>query len=422
MSIFTTSNTPNPLRYLGAGLFALLLMAATAVPAQAQMDDGELPKIDFSANLMQSAQFLSVDEDQGETALAGNWSGFHQVRAGLTSSIQFSENVSGLLMIQAEPNDFGQNGFSPAVDFAILDLQLTDNLTFRTGTPVTGLMNFRGFSDGPITQGNPLIGNSLADMITAAHGVKLIGGFDSFGFDLTVNRSFLEDFTNGNLVASSGVNVIGKFRFTGSEIFKFGAGGAFHTGKGVLPNSCGADTRGLVFACGDRENYNLASKTTASNSTNTHANMPAGTIVHADAKVTPGSADIDAWVGYATESDYSAPVDTASVPYIKNDPYNGSTYSALFGGLGLKYSFSDSFYLAGRFTHASDQSDAVSDFDNTSMNRIQLGFGYNVYEKALFKLEYVNQSETGLAQGSGTALSQIGDNWSGVTAELSFNF
>ena len=405
MSIFTTSNVPNPFQYLGTGLFALLLMAATAVPAQAQMDDSDLPSIDFSVNLMQSGQALSVDSD--DPALSGSWSGFHQVRAGLVSSVQFSENVSGLLMLEAEPNDFGQNGFSPAVDFAILDLALSDQFTLRTGTPVTGLMNFRGFSDGPAVQGNPLIGNSLADMITAAHGVKLIGAFDSFGFDVTINRSFLEDFTNGNGVASSGVNVIGKFRFTGSETFQFGAGGAFHTGDGVLPNSCGTDTRGLVFACGDRENYNLASKTSASPLTNTHANMPAGTILHADAKATPGSADIDAWLGYATESNYA--------------PYDG-TYSALFGGLGLKFSVSNSFYLAGRFTYASDQSDAVSDFDNTSMNRIQLGFGYNVYEKALFKLEYVNQSETGLAQGSGTALSQIGDNWSGVTAELSFNF
>lgn len=406
----------NLIQRICTGLLALLLVAG-ALPAQAQMEDGELPKIDFGVDLMQSAQALSID-DGGQT---GNWHGFHQVRAGLTANVQFSERVSGLLMIQAEPNDFGQNGFSPAIDFAILDLQLTDQLTFRTGTPVTGLMNFRGFSDGPVVQGNPLIGNSPADMITAAHGVKLIGAFETFGFDLTVNRSFLEDFSNGNGVASTGVNIIGKARYTGSDLFKVGGGAAFHTGKGVLPNSCGSDTRGLVFACGDRENYNLASRTTASNSTNTHANIPAGTIVHLDAKVTPvEAAAIDVWGGYATESDYA--------PYTASGVSNfDGNYSALFAGLGGKFSFTEKLYAAGRFTYVSDQSNAVSDFDNTSMNRIQLGVGYNVFEKALFKLEYVRQAETGFTgiqqqNPEGTRLSQIGNNWSGVTAELSFNF
>jgi len=75
---------------------------------------------------MQSAQYLSLDQD-GTDPVAG----FHAMRAGLNSSVQFSENVSGLLMLEAEPNDFGQGlagSLQPSVDFAVLNLQLSDQV------------------------------------------------------------------------------------------------------------------------------------------------------------------------------------------------------------------------------------------------------------------------------------------------------
>ncbi|WP_263840360.1 hypothetical protein [Salinibacter sp.] len=403
MSQFTISRTSNAFfQWLTAGAFALLLLVATAVPAQAQMDDGELPEIDFAVNLMQSAQALTVDDTNPPAANAGvssgSYSGFHQVRAGLNASVQFSENVSGLVMFEAEPNDFGQNGFSPAVDFVTLDLQLTDELTLRTGTPVTGLINFRGFSDGPAVQGNPLIGNSPADMITAAHGVKLIGGFEDVGFDLTVNRSFAEDFTTSDY---TGVNFIGKVRFTGSETVQVGAGGAFHTGDGVPPNSPEVEDgqNGIVFANGDRENYNLIGGG-ATASTHTHVNMPSGTILQGDAKITPGPADFDAWLGYATDDE---------------DEVGTVNQSAFFGGLGAKLDLSEDFYLAGRFTYIGNTSEDAPD-DHTAVNRVQLGFGYEVYEMALLKVEGVRQVEGENSYG------QVGNNWSGVSTELSFSF
>jgi len=373
-----------------------LFLIGLAVPAQAQMDDGELPEVDFSVNLMQSGQILTVDDNNpySRPQLDGVHSGFHQIRAGLTASAQFSERVSGVLNIEAEPNDFGQNGFSPEIDLVFIDLALTDGLTFRTGTPVTGLLNFRGFSDGPVVQGNPLIGNSPADMITAAQGVQLLGSYETFGFDLTVNRSFAETFSS----QQTGVNVIGKARYTGSELVKVGGGFAFHTGDGVTPNGdVSGDPAGVVFANGDRENYNFPG--TGINSTETHVNMPAGSIFMADGKITPGAADIDAWVGYATED------------------RTGGTFQALFGGLGLKYSLTESFYAAGRFTYIGDQSDGASDVDHTAVSRTQVGLGYEVFDRALFKVEYVRQVE-----GANTALSRIGNNWSGVTTELSVNF
>lgn len=393
MSI-STATTSSLLRYAITSVASLLIIATIAVPAQAQMDDDDLPSIDFAVNLMQSAQSIGVDGADNAN------SGFHRVRAGLNASVQFSENVSGLVMIEQEPNDFGGIGgqqFSPQIDFAILDLALNDQVTLRTGTPVTGLLNFRGFSDGPVVQGNPMIGNSLADMITAGQGVKLIGSFDSFGFDITVNRGFGESITTLN-GGNTGLNYIGKFRITASETIQLGAGAAFQSGQ-----------QGLVFATGDGENYNVANGGGAAAARNTHAQMPNETIVHADAKITGGGADIDLWGGYATDSD----------GYGEDE-----SFDALFAGVGAKYDFTDAFYAAGRFTFAGEQSDAVEDFDDTSMSRIQLGIGVQVYENALFKVEYVNQSETGLDLTSqeGTALSGIGADWQGITGELSFNF
>jgi hypothetical protein len=396
MSTLTTTHNANPLQYLMSGLFALLLLAATAVPAQAQMEDDELPSIDFAVNLMQSAQAIGVDNAPGAN------SGFHRVRVGLNASVQFSENVSGLLMLEQEPNDFGGIGgqqFSPQVDFAIMDLALSDQITFRAGTPVTGLMNFRGFSDGPVTQGNPMIGNSLADMITAGQGVKLIGSFDSFGFDITLNRGFGESITTLN-ETNTGLNYIGKFRFTGSETVQFGGGVAFQSG-----------TQGLVFSAGDGENYNVANGGGAAAARNTHAQLPNETIVHADAKVTPGNADFDLWGGYATGDDLSP-----------GSGINYDDFEAFFGGVGAKYNLTDAFYAAGRFSFASDQSDAVEDFDDTSLTRFQVGLGVEVYEQALLKVEYVNQTETAPGGQAGTELSGVGNDWDGVTAELSFAF
>jgi len=369
-----------------SGLFALLLLAATAVPAQAQMDDGELPSIDFSVNLAQHAQFLQTSARSGDDPDAN--AGFPLIRAGLVSSVQFSENVSGLLMLEQEPNDFGGQ-FAPAVDFAILNLQVSDGLTVQAGTPVTGLLNFRGFSDGPAVQGNPLIGNSPADMITAGQGVKLIGSFDGFGFDFTINKGFGGTLTGFN-GQNTGVNLIGKVRITGSETFQ--VGGGFGVGTGDSP---------LRWAGGDGENYHINSSGSIAAVRNTHASIPGGgSIFQADAKVMAGGADIDLWGGFATQSDPDR--------------------SGAFGGLGIKFDVSDSFYLAGRFTAVNDQTDYENDLDSSTLTRIQAGIGVQPYDNALLKIEGVTQSEGD--SGSVADASAPGEGFTGVVTELSFNF
>ena len=180
-----------------------------------------------------------------------------------------------------------------------------------------------------------------------------------------------------------------------------GAGGAFHTGDGVPPNSPEVQDgqNGLVFANGDRENYNLIGGG-ATSSTHTHVNMPSGTIVQADAKLTPGAADIDAWVGYATDDE---------------DEVGTAFKSAIFGGIGAKANLTPDFYLAGRFTYVGNTSEDAPD-EHTAVSRIQVGFGYELYDRALFKVEGVRQVEGVNSYG------QVGNNWSGVTTELSLNF
>ncbi len=404
MTQFTISRTTNTLfQWLTASAFALLLLVATAVPAQAQMEDGELPEIDFSVNLMQSAQVLSVD------GLDNTASGFHAARAGVNANVQFSENVSGLLMLESEPNDFGgasgASQFQPQVDFMVMNLQVSEGLTVQAGTPVTGLLNFRGFSDGPNVQGNPLIGNSPADNITAGEGVKLIGSFDEFGFDFTVNRGFGETVSNPE-GGGTGLNYIGKVRYTGSEdeIFQVGAGAAIQSG-----------TQGIVFANGDGENYYLnlpveeqavnpetgiiegTTTRSAISARNTHAALPnGGVIAQADAKITPDPLDIDLWGGFANESD---PDDTA-----------------VFGGVGAKVDVSENFYLAGRFTIVNDQE--APDGADANLTRFQGGFGWMIFDRALLKVEGVTQThgDTGVTRPADA------DSFGGVLTELSFSF
>ncbi len=428
MSQFTISEPSNAFfQWLTAGVFALLLLVATAVPAQAQMEDGELPEIDFSVNLMQSAQVLSVD------GLDNTASGFHAARAGLNANVQFSENVSGLLMLESEPNDFGgasgASQFQPQVDFMVMNLQVSEGLTVQAGTPVTGLLNFRGFSDGPNVQGNPLIGNSPADNITAGEGVKLIGSFDEFGFDFTVNRGFGETVSNPE-GGGTGLNYIGKVRYTGSEdeIFQVGAGAAIQSG-----------TQGIVFANGDGENYYLnlpveeqavnpetgiiegTTSRSAISARNTHAALPnGGVIAQVDGKITPDPLDIDFWGGLANESDVNAPPTSESI-------YKGEDATAVFGGLGAKVNLSEDFYLAGRFTVVSDQSDAIDDIQgdpDATLTRFQGGFGWMIFDRALLKVEGVTQSH-GDALGEGTTpitRPAPADSFGGVLTELSFSF
>lgn len=186
----------SPRQYLLVALVLLgLASGALSLPSWAQEEQigdeqrqSVTPNIQLAARVMQSAQFLQADAGAFVPANEEATFGFHRVRFNLELAIAVHERINAFIDLGHEPNDFGAE-FAPAVDFAALDLALTPDLTLRLGTPVTGLFNFRGYSDGAAVQDNPLIGNSPADMVTAETGVQLIGAYAPVTFDLTWTTS-----------------------------------------------------------------------------------------------------------------------------------------------------------------------------------------------------------------------------------------
>ena len=417
MSTSTNFQQGSLLRGVTAGLFALML-AVFAMPAQAQMGDGEFPKVDVGGAVSSDAQAIIVDErddnDDFDTSL-----GFNRVAAQIQTSVQFSENVSGYIELSAEPEeneDFSK--VDPNVDFVYVNVDLTPNLMAQAGTPGIGISNFPRWSDGALVQGNPLVGNSVAQTGTAGNGgIKLIGSYPEFGFDLTVTRNFGGgvDVTSGQNPSSSGLNVskagsgvdiYGTARYTGADLFSVGAGAAFATGD-----------KGLAIANGDGDYYNVpdAIETGGVNNPSgfsNHPTLPSDFMVQVDGEVTPGALSANAAIGYASQSDKQVTVfgSTSEVDQ-----------AALFGVLGAKYDLTDDFFAAGRFSIARDQTDGAEDLDVRSVSRFALGVGYT-YQATMLKLEYANQSQAGDTGDVATPLANQSRDWQAITAQFSVAF
>lgn len=369
-----------------AAIVLMLIMLITLIPAASQsaqaQDEGEAetdesvtaeeeayPTVDFAVNVAQAAQYLTASEDDFNDSVTNPSDGeftFQRVRFGVTANVQFSERISAIGSLEEEPDDFQDNqSFAPSVDFVALDFALDDNLTLRAGTPVTAVMNFRALSDGPVVQANPLIGNSPADMLTAASGVQLIGAYETVGFDVTVNSPtfFQAGFDDGS-PNGDGLNFIGRLRYTGSDRFKIGAGAGVATGSSRL-----------VFQGGDSETYFLAGpqddETPKYDRLGTQATIPGEAIFQADAQANFGTATANAWGGYGTDSEIDA--------------------SGYFLGLQLHSDMSRTFYAAAQGTYVDNTSDGVD--DNTSLYRIQGGIGVNFFGPARLKVSGVYQAE-----------------------------
>lgn len=399
---------------LGRLTFSLALLIALAISAapvaQAQDDDMDRPTIDFAVKAMQGAQFFRTDYDAIEPNSDQAEFGFDRVRFNLEISAQLHERISLFVDLGHEPNDFGTGGnsFSAAVDYVTLDLLLSDALTLRLGTPVTGPFNFRGFSDGAATQGNPMIGNSPIDFITAQTGVALIGNTDSgLGFDFTVTSpTFYQTFEPG-----TGLSLIAKGKYA-TETFGFGA--AIMKATSQLRSEVQTS-----WIRGDGENYTASGMGLGQPNRYTHAYLNPGfspLVLHADAMVKAGLVEADFWGGISMEK-YSFGVDADTpVP----NPRIGSEIieedsQMLFAGATVKLNATEKFYLASRVSYADNASDWAPD-EETSLFRIQAGIGYTFWEKAMWKLEFVSQDE-GIASPG-----QVGANWYGVSTELSLAF
>jgi len=80
----------------------------------------------------------------------------------------------------------------------------------------------------------------------------------------------------------------------------------------------------------------------------------------------------------------------------------------------LQYVLPNKLYIAGRYTHATNDTDGVN--SEGTLERIQVSAGYWINEKTLWKAEYVDQDEE---ENSG---GQIGEGFNGFITELSVKF
>jgi len=396
-------------RFIFVCISACLLIVGFAPTAAAQ-DDGIMSRLDFSVKGMQGVQYIRTDLES-DAASNDAEVGFQRLRYNLEVNADINERISLFVDLGHEPNDFGTGGnsFSPAVDYVALDLMLNDQLTLRLGTPVTGPFHFRGYSDGAATQGNPVIGNTPIDFITAQSGAALIGNLEGgFGFDVTVTSpTFFETFQPG-----TGFSFIGKAKYATES---YGIGAAIMKVTSQLRS--GVQTSWIR---GDGENYNVLG--VGQPNRGTHAFLNPGInplLLHADAMVKSGVIEADAWGGIMTEEHSFAASANGTTTFVPNPRLSESAViveedsQMLFGGATIKLNATETFFVAGRVSYASNNSDWASDLDDTSLLRIQAGIGVSIFEKGLLKLEFVSQDEGINSPG------QVGDNWYGVSTELS---
>lgn len=400
-----------------------LFMAWTLLPTGAWAQEdliGEeqarplAPNIRFAARVMQSAQFLQAEDGAFAPANEDATFGFHRVRFNLELAIELHERINAFIDLGHEPNDFGAD-FAPAVDYAAIDIDLTPGLLFRFGTPVTGLFNFRGYSDGAAVQDNPLIGNSPADMVTAETGVQLVGQYAPLTFDLTWTvPTFLEDVGPGR-----GITLIAKGAVRASDALRLGAGYALGTNGGQVGRRPFDAIQRMGLVQGDGENYNFPGSGVSAR--DTHAGVIPGldvNILHADAELRLAPALLRLWYGYAWDGYSFARTDGFDVtrPTVASQATSFlETESAMdFVGTTLRVTITPRVYVAGRGVLVTNRSDWAR--GDARLLRLQAGLGVRFFERALFKLEGVTQSEQADSPG------QIGADWRGVLAELSIGF
>ena len=362
---------------------------------------------------MQSGQYLEADDGAFNPVNANTSPGFHRVRFNLLLTMDVTDRIKATVDLGHEPNDFGDE-FAPAVDFVALDLLLSDVLTLQLGTPVTGMFNFRGYSDGAYVQDNPLIGNSPADMVTAETGVKLLGTTDAVRFDLTAATStFFEDFG-----PNRGFTLIGKAATdVGESGFSIGAAGLLGTNGGQVGERPFGDIQRVGLVIGDGENYNFPGS--GASARDTHMGTIPGLDVrgaHVDAQFPPDDLPflVRAWYGHLWD-DYSFFDDSGSFTVASQAVGFADERSEVdFFGSTVAVDVSESVYVAGRFTLVRNLSDWAG--DENMLTRIQAGLGYRFWDYALLKAEYVRQTEEADSPG------QIGADWQGALLELSVVF
>ncbi|WP_281561514.1 hypothetical protein [Thalassomonas sp. RHCl1] len=367
-------------------------------------------KVAISGYLSQGIQSVEADDGAFDLEDSNMSAGFNRFRYALGFDIELNDQVTAFVELSEEPNDFGVD-YTPHVDLALINVALNEQLTVQLGTIVTVLFNFRGYSDGAVVQGNPLIGNSPADMVTAAEGMKLIGNYGDFHWDLGVSSSDFGESFGGD----RGLTYLARGSYDFNEYFSLGFGLASSRHGDQVRNGSSDIIRAGLYQ-GDGDNYRFRSSDTGG-IRNTHAGVIPGldsTALHIDGQYQTEQTTIRLWAGQVkddfsfADSNGLATVASLSQGFIEQES------EMRFIGLEASYYFTEKFYAASRYVLVENKAEGVR--RDEQLSRSQLGIGYFYRDNMLIKAELVNQMEQENSAG------QIGDDWQGVMMEMSFIF
>lgn len=412
---------------LKLGLAALLL-GTNVAHAETDLFGGKVKAGGYLAQHWQSS--IEVDgSNLNSPADADQDSGFQRLRVGLWFTAQISDNVSAYMELADEPNDFGESSFGINQDLAWLDFKLADGVNLRVGNVVETTMNFIRYSDGAAVQGNPMIGNGVNDMITATHGLWLVGGSDtSYGkwdWNLTLTKpSFADDFSD-----ESGYNYGARASTTTAGGFGLGAGVFLFDGDVVgcaTPTTCTLGSGGAfrsLMPVGDGDHYVIGQQ--PQNTRNGTAGVIPGIDGHVwqvDAMWSGDAVDvpvtIHAFYGQG-EDNYSF----AGGSFANNGAAFFSEVDAKqsFWGVLARVDFNNKFYMATRYGVSNNDTSGIGGEDQA--DRLQIGGGYWINDSTLIKAEYVKQNEDAQSGGGSCDTAGTGScEWDGFVVEASLSF
>jgi hypothetical protein len=424
----------------GPATAGIALLAATAVSAPVFAADFLDGRVQANFLIMEGFQALSADQGAFDPQNTDPASGFQRLRFNIELTVHFNDWITGFVDIGEEPNDFAGQGFDFQLsnDLSFLDLSLlkafnspaaeNNSIVLRLGNPVTTTFNYRGYSDGAAVQGNPLIGNSPFDIVTAESGVQVIGehklsggAFNSWGWDVAVTVPTFGE----NFAPDRGYDLTAKARLETAVGLKLGVGymqtdaeDQWETNAvgGIADDSSLSTTEALF---GDNENYNFPGTSTSARTT--HQGLIPGvdaTVWMIDAQYQPKwlpDGLFRAWYGRAFDDFRFVTAGGAqTVRAVSTSIARGDSEVQGFGLEGTYYALPSKLYVAGRYTRVSNESDGVS--GSPELNRIQVGVGWWLHPSTLVKAEYVQQEEELNSPG------QIGSDWDGFTLEISAKF
>jgi len=393
----------------------------------------------FQAIQAKEGAFRPEDEEQS--------SGFGRLRVNLQLKFKINDHITADVDIAEEPNDFGNNGdrdFSFHQDFAGIEFELLglggnarddSDLTLRVGNIGAAPFQFKGFQDGADNQGNALIGNGLTDYATAENGIQLSysKAFDSGALRKynvaghVTTSSFGEAFQEDrgfNLRLQGTLEFAGGFK-AGLNWFQANQGDQLRFSNGIASLD-GVTTTNYRF--GDGENYNFSAS--GSGTRDTHIGALPGldqSIIQLNLAYQPTpQTSLILYLGRSTD-DYTfadengnavagiAFTDASGARQESNNVVEGDSSVDFFVIEGQQYLIPKRFFVAARYAEAENTSDLISQVDNT-VERLQVGAGWWLNPRTLWKFEFVDQDE-GVNSGG-----QIGRGFDGFTSEISVKF